>query len=205
MTASAASADNATLTAALDLARRGYRVFPVGLDKTPLIKNGHNGATTDKQQIYKWWGKEGCGVAVATGNGLMVIDLDVKKGKDGITSLAELEAANSALPRTPRVCTPTRGQHLWLRVNQKIQCSVGRVGHGIDIRGDGGYVVVPPTHVDHTDKTGAHIVGDYTWITSLDECDIPPAPQWLIDKALDKSTASLGTSPLYASRCISVF
>lgn len=131
------------MEAALALAERGLRVFPLkaGSKHPPLIKDFPTNATTDAAQIRAWWTKwPDANVGVST-NDLLVLDVDPKRG--GLASLAALEAENGPLPATFRVRTPSGGLHLYFAAKSPVACSVNRVAPGIDVRGHGGYVVGP--------------------------------------------------------------
>lgn len=135
-----------TLAAALEYASRGWRVFPLWPGgKVPLIQEWQHRATTDEATIRAWWARwPNANVAIATGagSGLVVLDVDGPKGE---ATLARLEAANGALPPTREVKTP-RGRHLYFdHPGGYVPCSAGLVGPGLDVRGDGGYVVAPPS------------------------------------------------------------
>lgn len=155
---------------ALGYAGRGLRVFPCAARaKTPLTKHGLHDATLDVVQIERWWRTvPDANVAVRTGNGLVVLDAD---GDDGADSVHELERAHEPLPPTPRVKTGGGGAHYWLRADGAVPCSAGRLAPSLDVRGDGGYVLAPPS---------MHPSGrSYEW-----DCDgetpIAPAPAWLL-------------------------
>jgi hypothetical protein len=96
----------------------------------------------------------------------MVIDVD---GELGARSLADLEAANGRLPITRRARS-ARGSHLYFTaVGRSVRCSAGRLGPGLDVRGDGGYIVAPPSR---------HATGTvYQWTETSDPA---PVPGWLI-------------------------
>jgi len=138
------------LTVALDCAAHGWPVFPVGEDG-PLVKwvHGPTPATIDEGQIRRWWRRwPNARVGVATGpaSGIVVIDLDTKNGVDGIMAFARLVAANGPVPLGPRVRSPSGGLHLYFRhPGHKIKTSAGQLGEGIDVRGDGGFIVAPGT------------------------------------------------------------
>lgn len=143
----------ADLDAALNLARRGFRVFPLEPNsKTPAIMGWPKKATTDEAAIRRWWTDpvlgwpQAYGVGVATGQGLVVVDLDVKH--DGELALQLLEGANEDLPATLRVRTPSGGLHLYFRSDAGLRNSASRIAPGIDIRGDGGFVVGPGTEIN---------------------------------------------------------
>lgn len=77
----------------------------------------------------------------------MVVDLDMKTGKDGRFSLAMLELEHGGLPATFTVVTPSLGRHLYFASATPVRSSVEHVGKGIDIRGVGGYVVGPGSSI----------------------------------------------------------
>lgn len=137
------------LTAAPALASHGLRVLPVkSRTKTPAVGNWPSVATCDAGQIARWSRKHGAGnVGVATGGWLVVLDLDVKAEADGLATVAVLEREHGQLPATVAVETPTGGLHLYFRLpaGRRARCSVSRIGPGVDVRGDGGMVVAPPS------------------------------------------------------------
>jgi len=140
----------ADLQTALRLAANGYRVFPLEPNgKTPAIAKWPAKATCDAATVERWWrdpvlGWEAdWGVGVATGRGLFVVDVDAKNG--GIESFALLE---DMLPHTLRVRTPSGGLHLYFRGRAPVRNSASKIAAGIDVRGEGGYVVGPGTSID---------------------------------------------------------
>jgi putative DNA primase/helicase len=144
--------------AALRYAEHEWRVFPCCAPncqghkgqpcehpgKRPLVRSGFKSATTDPELIKLWWRRwPGANVGIATGraSGLIVIDID---GESGLKTLQALVAAHGPLPRTAIVRT-ARGWHLYFSLRPdgpRIRCSAGA---GLDVRGDGGYVVAPPS------------------------------------------------------------
>jgi hypothetical protein len=158
------------LEGALGLARRGLRVFPVApRGKMPITAHGCKDATTDATTIRAWWQRNpGCNVAVATGAGLTIIDID---SDDGEAAIAELERKNEPLPKTVEVIT-SRGRHIYLRSPREIRNSAGKLAAGVDVRGEGGFVVAPPS-IHETGRI-------YRW--SVDSAaKIAEAPEWLLD------------------------
>lgn len=143
-----------TLSNALNLARAGFRVFPL----EPNSKRPMRGAswkrlaTSDPAKIEKLWRdpllgwESDWGVGIATGDGLVVIDIDVKNG--GYESLKALEMLYDEIPRNVIVRTPSGGAHIYLTTDQPIANSAGKLGPGLDVRGEGGYVVAPGTEID---------------------------------------------------------
>ena len=140
---------------ALSYADKGLPVFPCHPGpgekrvKRPLVAEGFYAATTDRARLAEW-GQQFpdalIGLPTGSGTRLLVIDLDLKNGKDGFRSLAQLgvDAADHMLIRTP-----TGGAHLYCEypTGQRIGCSSNRVGPGVDIRGNGGYVIAPPSRL----------------------------------------------------------
>ena len=107
---------------ALAYAKEGIPVFPLRVrDKRPLIptRDGGNGckdATTDVEQIERWWSrKPNANIGIATGreSGCFVLDVDIDKG--GEESLRALEQEHGELPATKKVKTGTGGWHYYFR------------------------------------------------------------------------------------------
>jgi hypothetical protein len=160
---------------ALALARRGLWVFPLRpRDKVPLTSDGFKSATTDSGLIEQWWhAVPAANIGIATGERSDIFVLDVD-GADAEAELRKLETEHGALPPTVEVITG-RGRHLWWNYPDKpVRNSAGKVGAGLDIRGEGGYVLAPPS---------VHPSGRaYCW--SVDSADaIAGAPSWLVTKA----------------------
>lgn len=134
--------------AAMALGRRGLAVFPVDAQtKAPLTRNGWKDASTVEAKILALWRRSpvaGIGVATGKPSGIVVIDVDPSSGgEDGFSELAG-KLGNPG--QTVRVLTPRHGYHLWYRApSVPISCSAGKLAPGVDVRGDGGYVVAPPT------------------------------------------------------------
>lgn len=90
-------------------------------------------------QIRKWFENTNCNLAIRTGNGLAVIDVDVKNSDEGKKLILE---KLKEFPNTFTVQTPSGGYHFYYRVDRLVKCRV-RVHEEIDIRGENGYVVGP--------------------------------------------------------------
>jgi hypothetical protein len=160
------------LTAALRYAEMGYRVFPCAPGgKMPLTDHGFHDATLDPDQIERWWARHPtANVGIATA-GLVVIDVDGEAdawpGGDP-ERLLELAAGPMAL--TPH------GSHRLFRqpAGKGWRCTQGRLAPKVDTRGDGGYVVAPPSVV--AGKA-------YRWAPGLELDDppdrLPEPPAWL--------------------------
>lgn len=131
---------------ALYYAEKGLPVFPLkAKDKTPATKNGFKDAATDPKKISAWWDRNpNYNIGIATGNGLVVIDLDIKNGKNGYAMLQDWQNKNGELPETWTSCTGSGGYHLLYKTNT-VEGNRGGLYEGVDIRGDGGYIVAPPS------------------------------------------------------------
>jgi hypothetical protein len=156
-------------TAALDYAARGYAVFPcLPKSKHPAFPRGFKNGTTNPATVRRWWlacPAYNIGIRTGIASGVWVLDVD---GDAGATSLADLEAEHGPLPDTLSSIANS-GCHLWFRYTCPIPCSVGRIGPGLDVRGDGGYVLAPPS---------VHPGGPrYRWSNNR---PLAVAPDWLV-------------------------
>ncbi len=167
-----------------------WPVLPVKPDKTPYIR-WRPGASTDPVRVQAWWRQwpdAGIGIVTGAESGLFVLDVD---GKVGRTSLARLEKQYGALPKTLTATTPSGGTH-YVFSYAGGKTSAGKLGDGLDTRGDGGYFLAAPT-VRSDGKA-------YRW---ADEGMEPaPAPEWLLrlaDAASGPTTAdaSSGTRRIH--------
>ena len=171
----------ALLDAALAYAGKGWLVFPCfevkpdgtctcgdptcikNAGKHPRVRWGAM-ATTDPIKIRGWWRRwPRSNIAIACGakSGIWVFDIDPAKG--GIAALASLEAANGRLPTTLMVSTGGHGWHYyfaWPTDGRVIPNSSDALGPGLDVRGEGGYVIAPPSnHISgrcYVSGTGIH-------------------------------------------------
>jgi len=169
------------LHAALAYARRGVPVFPCEAGaKRPLTRNGHWDATTDPRVIERWWRRwSSANVGVPTGkkSGIVVLDVDVAAG--GPESLAKLERAESPAPKTARTRTGGGGIHVFFRYPRgtEIRNSAGLLGPGLDVRGEGGYILAPPSWTK----------GPYEWVDSSPLAEA----SWLIERLTERDEATL--------------
>ena len=146
--------------AALEYAANGYKVFPlVPHGKTPATKNGFYAATTDQQQIETWWtSNPDYNIGLLTGEGVVVIDLDVNHGKssnDGIAFLRDYQEQHGAFPETAICATPRGGQHFYYAVEKEYASKVN-LYPGVDVCGTNHYIVLPPSVTEN---------GAYQWVT----------------------------------------
>ncbi len=137
---------NPFLDAALGYVARGWQVFPLApRSKEPMKgSHGHLDATTDEATIREWWAKTpDANVGVATGavSVIAVLDVDPRHGGDG--SLAKL---NGHIPRTKTAKTGGGGRHLVFKhPGGLVKSSASEIAPGLDVKGDGGYIVAPPS------------------------------------------------------------
>jgi Bifunctional DNA primase/polymerase, N-terminal/Primase C terminal 1 (PriCT-1) len=162
------------LSAALKLAATGMAVFPCRVrDKRPATANGFKDASRDHEQIRAWWQSEpnfNIGIATGTMSSIFVVDVDDDGGEHELCKLG-------VLPDTVEAIT-ARGRHIYFRMPRiQIGNSAGKVAPHVDVRGDGGYVLAPPS---------IHPSGRrYCW--SVDSSSaFADAPLWLLDKLTDQ-------------------
>jgi len=159
---------NPLLDAALDYARRGYPVFPLKKDKKPLTEHGFKDATTDLEQVASWWRKwPYANIGIRTGVLFDVVDVEAENlGR--FEALCDQEDID--LDLYPTVKSGGGGFHYYVAVT-------GRNGplEGIgDLKGQGGYVLAPPSQLSHT-KGG----GRYEWVAS-GSGEFPQCPTWIL-------------------------
>ena len=129
---------------AMALAAKGLEVFPcLPRAKRPATANGFKDATTDPDGSGRGGARPDFNVAIATGavSGVFVVDVD---GLDAEAELRQLEAEHGTLPPTVEAIT-ARGRHLYFKMPAAGAQFGGQDRTGIDVRGDGGYVLAPPS------------------------------------------------------------
>ncbi|MBM3566820.1 MAG: DNA primase [Alphaproteobacteria bacterium] len=170
--------DNLAVAVRVYAKRWLFDVFPCRpRGKEPMLR-GWQVATTIRSQTIadRWLGKPTANIGLPTGdrNGVFVLDID---GPEGLASLERLVAANGPLPKGPVQQTGGGGLHLFFRMpfDRRVRNSASRVAPKIDVRGEGGYIIVSPS---------VHPSGErYRWAPglSLAEVAVPAAPDWLLD------------------------
>lgn len=182
--------------AALAYVHIGVAVLPLrpGGKKPHRMLGEHGGwesASSSVRLVSDWWSADpeaNIGIACGRPSGLAVIDLDVKKGNNGMASFsAFLHEHRLDFPYAPLAATPSDGQHAWLAAPGITE----RQGilPGVDIKGDGGYVVAAPSRLtvfaDGRDgEHGGEVSVSYRWVTSC-PCMSVNVPGWLIRWAKD--------------------
>jgi Bifunctional DNA primase/polymerase, N-terminal len=157
--------------------RCGCRAFdcdsPAKHPIASLTPEGLKNATTDSTLIRAWWTRfPHANVAMRTGVTSTVLDVDPAKG--GRETLAQLEAQYGPLPVTPKILTGGGGVHYHFAPVRGLRNSAGKIGSGLDIRGEDGYVLLPPSnHV-----SGGVYLDDL--VAPMYETPRAPMPAWLV-------------------------
>ena len=183
---------------ARELAVAGYRVFPLhhiiagecscaeaacsSPGKHPRTTHGVKDATSDPKVIERWWSLSlfpEANIGIATGQGLYVIDLD---GDAGEAAWAKLESEHGAAPSLS-ARTGGGGRHIYFSaIGLRLRNTASRVAPRIDTRGEGGYVLAPPS---------SHASGrPYAW---RDLLPIARVPLWVAAMVEPKQHAPKGT------------
>jgi hypothetical protein len=191
------------LAPALAYAARGWPVFPCHTPhatrgcscgqaecgspgKHPRTRNGLYAATTDPDAVAAWWHQwPWANIGLRTGgpSGLVVVDVDPPHGLD---TLARIAADIGGFPEGHAVSTGSGGVHLYFALPPvELRNSASKLGSGIDLRADGGYVIAPPS---------LHASGQrYRWNRNP---DLPPLPAALVSRlAAARSPASAALPP----------
>jgi Bifunctional DNA primase/polymerase, N-terminal/Primase C terminal 1 (PriCT-1) len=179
---------------AIAYAERGLPIFPCQQrSKEPACSRGVHDATPNLERIHAWWGScrdLNIGLACGAPSGLFVMDFD---GAEGEASLRVLEQMNCPLPPTREVITGRNGgRHAYFKLGKHaVRNSTGKIGAGIDVRGTGGYVLLPPS---------IHPSGR-PYRFSVDSADqIASAPDWL--HAIMYEKKSIEGKPLEHWHCV---
>jgi hypothetical protein len=145
---------------ALELAKRGFRVFPLN-GKYPAINAFESEATTDENKIYSWWHTTNGlelqnNIGICTTN-MVVFDVDVKRNQGGELSYEIVGGVHD----TFTVKTPSGGKHFYFNGPD----SIGNIGimPGLDVRSHHNYVVAP----------GSYINGEYTILKDVKLTTLP--------------------------------
>jgi hypothetical protein len=158
-------------------ARAGLPVFPIQpRGKQPLTAHGFHDASTFPKVITAWWKqwpKANVGIRTGEEAGVVVLDVDGPEGEESLRKLPQ------EIPPT-WIASTGKGAHLYFaHPGEKASNSVRKLGPGLDVRGDGGYVVAPPS---------IHPSGEvYTWLG--ERRTLAPWPEWLKPAPRPKPTA----------------
>jgi hypothetical protein len=140
-------------TASTMLATRNIPVFPCTPGgKQPLTTHGFHDASTDLATVSSWWQRwpdANIGMPTGAASGVDVVDIDVHAGGKGFAAFERARSAGLADGWAWLVRTPSGGVHAYyLRGLVDEQRSWQVPGQHVDFRGDGGYIIAPPSRVD---------------------------------------------------------
>lgn len=170
--------------AALRYSRLGLCVIPLHpKSKEPMFKNWPEIASSDAALITRWWRQNPrANVGIATGqkSRLFVFDVDIKNGGDD--TFEALVGQHGKFPSTWQQITGTGGWHMFFRYPNFPVSNAAGIFPGIDIRGNGGQVVAPPSIHPETGKR-------YEWdgLLEIEQAPLAEAPLWLLDTLQGKS------------------
>ena len=164
---------NKLLDAAIEYATKyKWAVFPCSpTSKKPLTPHGCKDAKKSVGAIKAWWERwpdASIGIATGSVSGLIVIDedLDEDKGLNGYEAVTDWERINGHLPATVQCITGRGGYHLYYQYDGTDIKNRAGILDGVDVRGEGGYVIAPPSM--HPNGT------EYQWEDAPDEVDLAP-------------------------------
>jgi hypothetical protein len=173
----------------LRIAQHGWRLFPVRpRAKEPLVADWPHQATNEERRLQFWLNRFpvcNWGVAIGPESGMFVLDVD---GENGLRAIVDLEHRGCMLPETLMTRTG-RGTHAYLKWPANgalIRNSAGKLAPGLDLRGAGGYAIVPPS----VHPSGA----TYAFID--ENAQIAAAPGWLLEKLTQVSAAAESATSL---------
>jgi hypothetical protein len=178
--------------AALSLAERGYRVFPVKpLEKKPATRHGFKDATTELPTVNAWWEKNALyNIGLACEVPLFVFDVDTRHGGDETFARMCAEISASMFDGVPLVKTPG-GRQFWFRQPEPPIARKTGILPGIDLLGVGGYAIAPPSVRND---------GSYIWTPEFEDDaeelrpgDLPEFPRIAYDYLIAASTLKLVT------------
>lgn len=160
---------NKAISAAQGLASFGWPVFPVNpKTKTPLIANWQDRATTSHYgvaELFKDYPTAVIGLVTGQKSGLVVIDIDERESFSGIRNY---RSAGFDMCSTVSASTPRGGIHLYFKSPSfEVSNSVSKIAEGVDVRGDGGYVIAPPSITEW---------GEYRWTCTYKIFQQGPVP-----------------------------
>jgi putative DNA primase/helicase len=190
---------------ALDYAAQGWPVLPCDPSsgprcKRPLVPRDHDEAgqaiprtgglfkaSTDEGQLRSWWLCQPdalIGVRTGQASGIFVIDLDVPKAPgqpDGVAAWTALAEQHGGIPSTRIHRSPSGGMHVYFRwrEDRPVTNREGRLPSGINVRGEGGYIIVPPSRLSNG--------GSYEVLEQSGDVVIAEAPDWLYSLLVEPS------------------
>ena len=133
------------------MANAGIPVFPCVRDaKQPLTAHGFKSATTDVGQVRSWWeASPEANIGIPTGavSGIAVVDVDLHEGGSGFGAFDRAQRAGLVDAWELLVRTPSGGLHAYFAPAKPQMRSWSLPAQHLDFRGDGGYIVAPPSRI----------------------------------------------------------
>lgn len=148
------------------------------------VPKGVKDASKDPDVVQKWFERTAFNLGLATGavSGFIALDVDPRHGGD--ETLRQLELTLGPMPHTVRFLTGGGGEHILFRhPGYPIANSAGKLGKGLDIRGDGGYIVAPPS-VHPSNRPYAISVDHHP-----DDVPLAEAPKWLLERLAGRKSS----------------
>jgi len=166
-----------------DYTTRGWSIIPIRSgDKRPLIRwEEFQHRQPSAEEVRAWlscWPEAGIGIVTGRISGIVVVDIDPHHGGDA--SLDTLERQHDHMPLTVECCSGGSGRHLYFAHPGGLVRNKVALAAGVDLRGDGGYVVAPPS----MHGSGAR----YVWRDGCGPRDmsLAPLPAWLLRSAIEE-------------------
>jgi putative DNA primase/helicase len=176
-----------TAAVALDYLNGGFSVIPIkSKGKKPIVEwKQFQKEKATREQIAYWWQKypkANIGIVTGSVSGIVAIDCDSKK------AAKEFEKAYPEAKKTRQVVTG-KGRHFYFGWTDGIRNNVAsRLGHGIDVRGEGGFVVAPPSIHPNGKR--------YSWCSSKKSiCPLPEKLKAILINSPSKETVTSSDGP----------
>jgi len=166
-----------------DYTAHGWSIIPIRSgDKRPLVRwEEFQYRRPRVEEVHAWfsgWPEAGIGIVTGAVSGLVVLDIDSRHGGEG--SLERLEQQHDRLPATVECRSGGGGRHLYFAHPGALLRNKVGLAPGVDLRGDGGYVVAPPS---------LHASGvRYAWVGDRrpETVDLAPLPDWVLRPAIEQ-------------------
>jgi hypothetical protein len=153
--------------------KMSWHIHPCMKNKRPYLEDWPHQATNDTDTIKQWWKKwpdASIGCKCGPDSGIWVVDVDLPHGPKTLQALQE---TYGNLPETLKQKTGSGGLQIFFNYNgTEIRNSAGKIGKGVDVRGSGGYIILPPSGHPSGQK--------YEW---MKKARIKDAPDWIKDLA----------------------
>src|SRR5258708_4983154 len=166
-----------------DYIRRGWSIIPIRTgDKRPLVRwHEFQHRRPSVEEVRAWfsdWPEAGIGIVTGAISDLVVLDIDSRHGGDA--SMERLEQQHDRLPATVECRSGGGGRHLYFAHPGRLVRNKVGLAPGVDLRGDGGYVVAPPS---------LHASGQrYSWVADRtpDNAELASLSDWVLRPAVEE-------------------